>query len=386
MLKNNRTFLIIYSFAFLWTLSGSLTTYIQSSFLEQFVSVQMVGVYTGIATLSTLIVIFFFSSIIKKFSNYWVTVWLMVFLIVSVLALSFLHGPLLILFFFVLNFLSWNLISVTVDVFLTNISDTKKTGVIRTTFFTIVNIAWLISPFLMGVIANGDRYSLVYLSTITVLVPAFVLLMFSRKSLRDHTKYESRHLHQLLSVFKDNKNFAKIFQVTFILRFFYYMMVVYMPIYLHSNIGFDWEQIGAIFTIMLIPFVIFEMPAGQLADKYLGEKEILVLGLIIMVSSTGAIFFIQSASFLVWSAILFMTRVGASLVDAMQDVYFFKLVNKHDMDLINLFRDLRPAAWLTSSVLAVVILQFFTVEYLFLFTAIIILLAVRPAMTIKDTK
>ncbi|PIR94738.1 hypothetical protein COT95_02545 [Candidatus Falkowbacteria bacterium CG10_big_fil_rev_8_21_14_0_10_37_6] len=176
------------------------------------------------------------------------------------------------------------------------------------------------------------------------------------------------------------------FQVTFILRFFYYMMVVYMPIYLHSNIGFDWEQIGAIFTIMLIPFVIFEMPAGQLADKYLGEKEILVLGLIIMVSSTGAIFFIQSASFLVWSAILFMTRVGASLVDAMQDVYFFKLVNKHDMDLINLFRDLRPAAWLTSSVLAVVILQFFTVEYLFLFTAIIILLAVRPAMTIKDTK
>ena len=81
-----------------------------------------------------------------------------------------------------------------------------------------------------------------------------------------------------------------------------------------------------------------------------------------------------------------MTRVGASLVESMQDVYFFKLVHKQDMDLINLFRDLRPAAWLGGSILAVIILQFFAIEYLFLFTAVVILIAVKPAMTLKDTK
>ena len=386
MLKNKTTFFIVYVFAFLWALSGALPTYIQSSFLEQFVSVQMVGVYTGIATFTALIVIFFFSHVIKKYSNYWVTFWLLIVLTISALALGILQSQWLILLFFVAHYLSYNLISITVDVFLSNISDAKRAGRIRTTFLTILNIAWLISPFLMGVIAEGNRYSLVYLSTLVFLVPAFILFTFSWKNLRDHTKYKSRHLHELLGVFKNNKNFAKVFKVAFILRLFYYIMVVYTPLYLHQYIGFDWETIGVIFTIMLIPFVIFEMPAGHLADKYLGEKEIMVLGLIIMMISTGAIFFIQSSSFLVWAAILFMTRVGASLVEAMQDVYFFKLVDKHDMDLINLFRDLRPAAWLGGSILSVIVLQFFAIEYLFIFTAVIILFAVKPAMTLKDTK
>jgi len=386
MLKNRKTFLIVYTFAFLWVLSGSLPTYIQSSFLEQFVSVQMVGVYTGIATFTALIVIFLFSHIIKKYSNYWVTFWLLLILIISSVALGYLRGPWFILLFFVANYLSWNLISITVDVFLSNISDTKRAGRIRTTFLTITNVAWLISPFLMGIIAEGERYSLVYLSTVVFLVPALVIFLLSWKNLRDHTKYNSRHFHELLAVFHNNKNLAKIFKVAFILRLFYYMMVVYIPLYLHRYIGFDWATIGVIFTIMLIPFVIFEIPAGQLADKYLGEKEILVMGLMIMMVSTGAIFFIKSDSFVVWSSILFMTRVGASLVDAMQDVYFFKLVHKHDMDLINLFRDIRPAAWLGGSILAVLILQFFPIEYLFLFTAMVILVAVKPALTLQDTK
>lgn len=386
MLKNRKTFWIVYSFAFLWVLSGSLPTYIQSSFLEQFVSVQMVGVYTGIATFTALVVIFFFSHIIKRYSNYWATFWLLLLLTFSALALGFVHQPGSVLLFFVLNYLSWNLIAITIDVFLANISEAKHAGRIRTTFLTIANVAWLVSPFLMGLIAEGERYSLVYLSTVVFLVPATAVLLFNWKNLRDHTRYNSRHLHQLLTVFKYNKNLAKIFKVAFILRLFYYIMVVYIPLYLHRYIGFDWATIGAIFTIMLIPFVIFEIPAGQLADKYLGEKEILVLGLIIMMTSTGAIAFIQSDSFIAWSAILFMTRVGASLVDAMQDVYFFKLVNKKDMDLINLFRDIKPAAWLGGSILAVTILEFFPIEYLFLFTAMVILVAVKPAISLQDTK
>jgi len=190
----------------------------------------------------------------------------------------------------------------------------------------------------------------------------------------------------LLSAFRRNKNLTKVFTVTYFLHFFYCIMVVYTPIYLHEYKGFDWPQIGIMFTIMLVPFVILEFPAGAIADRYWGEQEILIVGLVIMMAATGSMFFIQSSNFIVWAVILFLSRVGASLVEAMQDVYFFKIVDKQDMDLINLFRDIRPAAWLSGSLCAVIILKFFPLQYLYLFLAVFLLTALRPALTLKDTK
>ncbi len=386
MIKNRLTFCLIYIFAFLWTLAGSVPTYIQSSFLEQFVGIKIVGLYITVATFITLLVIFVFPRVIKRFSNYWTTVVLMFLLAMSAWCLSIIQSPWFVLLFFISHYLAFNLIAINIDVFLENISDKRHSGRIRTTFLTVINVAWVISPFIMGELTGNNNYSLVYLATLFVIIPAIVVLLLSKKHLQDHTEYKSRHLHQLLKVFRKNKDLARIFKVSFALRIFYCIMVLYTPLYLHEYIGFSWEQIGLIFTIMLLPFVIFQMPAGTLADRYFGEKEIMVLGLIIMMIATGAIFFISSASFVVWSSILFLTRVGASLVEAMQDVYFFKIVNKRDMDLINLFRDLRPAAWLAGSLLAVVILEFLPFQYIFLAVALILLIAIRPALALKDTK
>ena len=163
-------------------------------------------------------------------------------------------------------------------------------------------------------------------------------------------------------------------------------MVLYTPIYLHQQFGFSWQVLGIVFTVMLLPFVILQMPAGSLADKYLGEKEIMATGLLIMMIFTGLIFFLRSPSIYVWTAVLFMTRVGASLVEVMQESYFFKHVDSEDMDLISLFRDLRPAGWLLGSLVSVAILQFLPVQFIFLFLAVVLLLALRPVLVLQDTK
>lgn len=386
MIKSKKTFYLIYAFAFLWAFAGALPAYIQSSYLEQFVSVRFVGLYITAATFLTLIVLFFLPHFIKRYSNYRVTMVLLLVLIISTFALSQVADPWTVLLFFIAHFLTWNLLTVSLDVFLKDISNVAQIGRIRTTFLTIAAAAWVIAPVIMGQIIGINAYWLVYLVSAIVLLPAIFILLLEKRNLKDSVHYKSRHFHQLLSVFRHNKNLAKIFKIAFVLRFFYCIMVLYIPIYLHETIGFNWSELGLMFTIMLLPFIIFQLPAGNLADRYLGEKEIMVVGLIIMLTATGSIFFIQSASFFVWAAILFMTRVGASLVDAMQDVYFFKLVNKQDMDLIDLFRDLRPAGWLAGSLFAVAILEFLPLPYLFLLLAIVILLGIRPALTIKDTK
>jgi len=56
------------------------------------------------------------------------------------------------------------------------------------------------------------------------------------------------------------------------------------------------------------------------------------------------------------------------------------------MDLIDLFRDLRPAGWLIGSLASVVILIFLPIPYLFLILAFVLLFGLRPALALRDTK
>jgi len=137
---------------------------------------------------------------------------------------------------------------------------------------------------------------------------------------------------------------------------------------------------------MLLPFVLFGMPAGQIADRWLGEKEIMITGIILMLLSTGLMFWLKSDSAIIWAILLFTGRTGAAIFEAMQETYFFKHVDGNDLDLINLFRDMRPFAWLIGTAFSAVILIFLPIQYIFLFLTITLFLSLWPAFTIKDTK
>lgn len=377
---------LIYLFSFFWSLAIALPLYIQSSYLEQFVAVDAVGLYVTAATAITLVAILFFPRLITRFGNYPVALVLVTVLAASSFLLSQGGNPWWVLVSFVVHYLAWNLIVITNDVFLEHVSDADHAGRIRTTFLTVFNLGIMFAPLLMGYISEGERYNLVYAVSGVLLVPALFLLMAQKQYVRGKQEYHSRSLPELLAVFRGNRNLFKVFHVAFALRLFYSIMVLYSPIYLHRYVGFDWETIGIMFTVMLLPFVLFELPAGSLADRYWGEKEMMVIGLILMIGCVGAIPFMTSADPVVWTVLLFMSRVGAALVEAMQDVYFFKIVSRRDMDVINLFRDIGPAAWLAGSLGASVLLQFIALPALFLVVAFVLFVSLRPALMLVDTK
>ena len=386
MIKSQKTFILIYFFAFFWALSGALVSYIQSSYLEQFVNTQSVGWYVAVATIVTLISLWLLPRYIRTYSNYRVSFVFIVLLAVSYFLLAHVANLCFVLLFFTVNFAAATLLGLNIDVFLEDISENEKTGRIRTRFMTIINIAWVLAPMLMGKLVGFDSYANVYFWSGIIILPAMLLLFWEQRVLGDKVEYKNRQFGRLGKIFSGNRNLRNIFITQFVLRLFYCWMVFYTPLYLHNNLGLDWTQIGAIFTVMLLPFIIFEIPAGFLADRYWGEKEIMIIGFLIMGGATAAIFFITSLSVAVWAAVLFLTRVGASLVEAMQESYFFKIVDKQDIDLISLFRNLYPLSWLIGSLLAVVLLLFLPLSYLFLVLAAIVLYAVYPSATLEDTR
>lgn len=380
-----KTFWIIYVLGFLWSLSFALPLYMQSSFVDSIVGVDNVGLVVFITNVCSLLSLVGYGYLIKRYSNFRVSTIIILFNLAAVIFLLLTQG-IWSLVFYVVIFLTMNLFSVNLDVFLESISDDRVTGRIRTTMLTIINIAIFISPVMMGYIIGDDNYRRVYLVAGIVFLPVLLLLFFERQLVADHTLYRERSFKTLRKIFAFHPNLPRLFFVEFALRFFYATMVLYVPIYLHQYLGFGWDQIGPIFTFMLLPFILLQIPAGRLADKLWGEKEMIIAGLLFMAVFTGAVVFLQSQSILIWGLILFCTRVGAALVEAMNETYFFKHVSKEDMDLINLFRDLRPFGWLVAALASFILLHLFVIQSAFVAIIAVLLIALWPALRLVDTK
>ena len=162
-------------------------------------------------------------------------------------------------------------------------------------------------------------------------------------------------------------------------------MVVYTPIYLHSHVGFGWNKIGIIFTVMLLPFALLESPLGRLADEKYGEKEILSAGFVIIAVATAALAFVGGPNFYLWMLGLFATRVGASMIEVMNETYFFKKNSDRDPSIIGLFRMTKPFAYIIAPLFATVLFFFADYRLSFLVLGMIMLLGLRYSLTLKDT-
>jgi MFS family permease len=147
--------------------------------------------------------------------------------------------------------------------------------------------------------------------------------------------------------------------------------VIYSPIYLHNHIGLSWPNIGVIFTAMLLPFVLIQMPLGRLADR-IGEKTLASLGVIIMGLATLAIAFITSKDVFIWAAILFTTRLGAAAIEVLTDTHMFKFITPDDLDIIAISRNMYPLSYITIPIFASIFISFFPLKYLFIILAFVI--------------
>ncbi len=156
--------------------------------------------------------------------------------------------------------------------------------------------------------------------------------------------------------------------------------------YLRDYIGFSWTQIGLIFTLMLLPFVIFEVPVGEMADNKYGEKEFLTIGFIVMGLATLFISFITAQVLFIWAAVLFITRIGASFVEVSTESYFFKQVNQSKTDVISFFRVTRPISFIVAPILATISLQFIPFQYMFIVIGTLMIVGSHYSLALHDTR
>ncbi len=361
--------------------------YINSTFIEQFIQARYVGLLFSAGSILTLLILFYAPTAIRRFGAYSITLFLLVLELIMVLLLSFVSIPPIVLISFVLY--RGVLVSLVYffDLFLENASRIEeKTGRIRSLYLSLSNTALIISPTIAGfLLGETENYTRVYLFSSFFIIPT--LLITARYLRKDSVEIVAHDgMSHAIQTFKQNKDLRNVLWTRILLQLFYAVMVIYTPVYLYTVLGFTWQIIGLMLTIMLLPFLLFQIPAGYLADTRFGEQELMVIGFIIIGFSTIIFALIQTPIFFFLAATLFVTRVGASLVEIMTESYFFKHVNQNNSNIISVFRGTEPVAYIIGPLLATPILIFGTFEHLFIATGLLMFLGILFSLRIADTK
>lgn len=261
------------------------------------------------------------------------------------------------------------------------------TGQARTLFITAGSIALIIAPLLIGFLLDGtEAYWRVFLAAALSLTPFIALLLLEKLP-----EGEPPHLAAVRSTCSclwSNPDLRAAALGNGVLQFFFHLAPLYIPLYLHTVLGFPWSDLGWVFAVMLLPFVFIEYPAGWIADRYLGDKELLIAGFIIMGCAFAAVGFITASTpLIVIVAILFVSRIGGALSEAMVESHFFRRVSERDANTISVYRMMRPVGALVAPLFASVLL--ITENYLVFFMvsgALIVALGIIVTIPLKDVR
>jgi len=364
----------MYVLSFLFSLHIALSAYVNSTFLSGIISEKYVGILYTLASIATLMLLSKSANILKYFGNQRLTLYLILVNMLSLVGMITSTNPYIVGASFVV-FVSTNTqILFCIDIFIEHFSHEKNVGKTRGFYLTIINLAYMLSPILASfLITKEGGYKAIYILAFIAVVIMALGLIFSVKTFKDKS-YKKTPFLETYRFLKTNHHMLAITTINFILQFFYAWMVIYTPIYLYVHIGLSWVQIGIIFTIMLAPFVLLGLPVGILVDKYhVKKRTLLYIGFIIISVSTFLIAGITTKNVLVWGIILFITRVGASIIETTSEIYFFTHIKEQEAYLLSIFRDMYPIAYLIAPLISTLIFIFLPFKFLFIILSIILL-------------
>lgn len=374
--------------AFFFSLHQGIVAYIGSSFIAQEGGAASVGLVYALAAACAIIATFTTPHLLRHYSLQRVTKLSVLATLISLLGLTIPLPWWSTLIFFVAVYILGILVRFLLDIYLEAKSDDEHTGRIRGLYLTVANSAWVIAPLIAGSFATHNLHTVYVVAAICTLPVLYIVNRYLKSShlTRPRDLSLGTALYKLFHARRGMyTHIAKALSIDFVLNFFYAIMVIYLPLLLLQS-GFSWVSIGIILTIMLTPFALVQYPLGLYADTRIGEKEVMVCGLILMALSSMTLAFLSGAPLIVWAGVLFMSRVGAASLEITKESYLFKHIDSSDTLIMSISRNAMPFSYLLAPLCASLFLLVWPLPYLFVGLALTLLPGVLIALNLADTR
>jgi MFS family permease len=362
--------------------SEALTIYIASSYFKDITGHESVGIFYAATYIGFLVVLLNLHKLVRQIGKSQTFLLSIAVQLIATIVMLITANPWVAIPAMMIFLLCDSLLLVGLDIILESFTTVGASGRIRGTYLMIMNIGFIIGPKLATWLLTVGSYHAVFLLVLVikllVLTVAYLKLGKVNHNIRQRETV-GKLLHKALM----HKDLRRIYYISFALEAFYALMVIYTSIYL-LEIGLPWDSIGTIFTVMLLPFVFLAYPVGWLADKFLGEKEMIIFFLLWMAAACVAVFSLTEPVIWQWALVLLCSRIGAAAIATLRDSYFYKKIHAEDVDLIDFFRTAMPVAYIVSAGLSALLLESVGIHGMFIVAALIILSALYPALRLKD--
>lgn len=377
---------VIFIGNFFFSLFIALITYILLPYLSSFMPSAYTGLVISAGALVAVILFPFMPKLVERYGAQRLVLVFATMEMFALLALATTPGPLTGILLVAVAIALQPFMAYELDILLeTTVAEEGTTGRVRAIFLTAWNIAALAAPLLVGaLLASSEAYGHVFFASAVALVPFIVLL-----TVRDLPKGVPPELssmwNTLLCIMRD-RDLAAVTFGHLLLYMFFVWAPFYTPIYLHTELGIPWSELGWVFSIMLLPYVLIQYPAGLLADRVFGDKELMFTGFVVAGLSFASIgLFTASTPIIIIISVLFISRIGAALIEGMTEGHFFRRMSEKDVNAISVFRGIWPITELTAPIIGSAILIFGNYQLFFILTGGFIALAgVVSALLIKD--
>lgn len=374
---------VIYEANFILVIAIAATAYIHSSYLLSLGTKIPEGILFAFGSLGGLIITIFSPVFFKKFGVEKATSVAGIINAFMLILLGINIHPVISILSFVVAISTTALIVIGFDIIIEHFSKEKYTGGIRGVNLALGNFAFLLGPIIAGLIAEEFSIASIYFFSAATI---FLMVFFFHgrfKNFEHAPKLKHKEIIQSFQKLWQEKNLRNSYISGFIVEFFFAIWAIFTTIYMNTEMGFNWEQIGILFALMHIPYIILEPIIGKIADKQNNENLLMALGLCIISISFLGVAFIERPVFILWALLLIITRIGASFGQVAHESYFFKQINDKNTNMISAYRSMAPLALLLGPVAGSIILLFTGYNELFIIVSVLVLLTTIPALKLK---
>ncbi len=364
-----------------------LFAFVLSAFLATFVGETEVGLVVAASSLAAMAVLLVAPRLFARIGTRELLALLALAEMATLIGFSLVTQPAAVISLFIVQSAIVYALFIGIDLLIeTHTRSEAATGTARGLILTISNIAVLTATYSLSLIAIDDAYHRVFGAAALVLIPFILIALRGLPGISNSAHAQSHRDTRLFTELVRNPSLRAIVGAHCMLQLFFSWMTVYAPLYLLNDIGFSWSEIGIIFTFAMVPYIVLEYPVGLIADRWLGEKEFLIVGFLILAASTVGMGYLSSGGLLVWIVVMIVSRIGAALIEATTEIHFFRHVDQNDPGAITLFRVLRPLASVIAPLGASALLFIMPLNATFVVFGTVLFLGVPLALSIVDSK
>ena len=377
-----------FSMSMLYALFFAMPLYLNSTMLSKYFDSESVSFIYVISAIFTFVFSFSISKYVKKIHNYNFTLLILLISFLATLSLGIFDNKTIIFFAFILNFLGTSVLFTLLNLYIEEFGDRENEGSVRGIFLTLVNAGILIAPLIAGQLLMTHGYSSVYIVAALTLIPIAFLIRHYYVHIPDPV-YKDINLKTTFKQIIKDKNVSSIMMSAFVLESFFTVMAIYAPLYLIQYTDITVAQyIGIILPFALIPFVLLPYELGYLADKKFGEKEMLIIGFFFVIACAllFPFFVINYGTIFMLSIFLFISRIGAAMIETMNHTYFYKKITVDRVAIISVFNNMRTLAYIITPLIATAVIYITgDIKYVFVTYAVLAFVSIFKLAKIKDT-